>query len=332
MDDPNHHDRFITVEEFLRKPLRLKLPDRFCGFCWRCRLSAHAWPVMKCLPRIISPTCPFSATLANMATAYITACIPLVGRISVSRISHDRPKEIEGEDGGVMKYPFGDQPGPLPDGRYNSGSGFVEWLYETPEPCGFEGCTESSPDGCWQWVEVRTARHVAFDDVEAQHATFTLFNDSPNNPDQAPLPGGKWNGGSTDEDWCTLLFHHHDRALGRRLTELMATRDEALNKLRQNLPDISRCDNEAGIGLSAVLIGHPHGRCKHITVGEVKDTPPGAGTWEVKFVYSAPSCPGNSGCLVLPMGGWRAGWLPMRRPPHSVGGLPGGLGRSADFL
>ena len=166
--DPSHHDKFMSIKEFEDKP-----------------------PEAQLLPPLL-----LGATL-DMVMAYVMAWVPLVGRITVKDVSEARPEKYKGEDGIDCDYPFGNKPGRRPDNSPLSGSGYVYSVSNETGRC--KSCRASSPGGWWQRVGVDTARHNVYDDVEARSATFTLFNDSPHNPDQVTLTGGEWYGGSTEK-------------------------------------------------------------------------------------------------------------------------------------
>ena len=129
-----------------------------------------------------------------------------------------------------------------------------------------------------------------------------------------------------------MYFHTHDAALGERLRELELTAGRAWDNVVQRLPAMTDAE-AADHPPPTVVIAHPHGRMKHVTVGELQGTESGAWSYRPKVLYSAGTCPGSSGGLVLPL--WR-----MRdedgvvrelwRHPHSVGLNPG-LGRCADY-
>ena len=132
-----------------------------------------------------------------------------------------------------------------------------------------------------------------------------------------------------------MYFHTHDAALGERLRELELTAGRAWDNVVQRLPAMTDAE-AADHPPPTVVIAHPHGRMKHVTVGELQGT--ASGRWVVypKVLYSAATCPGSSGGLVMPLWRWRSetvmggGFVRgMRCHPHSVG-WPSGQGRSAD--
>ena len=253
-------------------------------------------PEAQLLPPLL-----LGATL-DMVVAYVMAWVPLVGRITVKDVSEARPEKYKGEDGIDCDYPFGNKPGRRPDNSPLSGSGYVYSVSNETGRC--KSCRASSPGGWWQRVGVDTARHNVYDDVEARSATFTLFNDSPHNPDQVTLTGGEWYGGSTEKDWCVLYFHHHDRALGSRLTELCRSQEKAEKTLFRHVPIVHHDSPDSAIGLPVVLAGHPHGRCKMISVGEVRGAPPGGGGISApSWCTAPPPAPATAGVWCCPWGG-----------------------------
>ena len=130
-----------------------------------------------------------------------------------------------------------------------------------------------------------------------------------------------------------MYFHTHDAALAGRLRGLWRTALQSRKDVHPRLPALTEA--EATVHHTpTVVIAHPHGRMKHVTVGELQGTESGVYSHRPKVLYSAGTCPGSSGGLVLPL--WRRRredgyiWEWMPRYPHSVG-WSNGRGRSADW-
>ncbi|KAK3711615.1 hypothetical protein RRG08_020996 [Elysia crispata] len=208
----------------------------------------------------------------------------------------------------------------------HTGSG---WIYDIRPnrdvPCPCQECALSpSPHKTWMEIIIATACHVVYNTEEAKLTHVDLFYD-----DEQARRSGKMKTvlGSqinlTDEgnDTCLLRCATHDNDLCEKLFELRAAAVKAFvdqNAIGEWRPTVDSV---------CVIISHPHGRPKQVTVGQVKAIEETDGLMN-KLTYSACTCPGSSGAPVLPMD--TAGSVrPGRSAVHSIGGISQGFNQSS---
>lgn len=179
-------------------------------------------------------------------------------------------------------------------------------------------------------VILHTAQHVVFDSEEARATQVTLFYD-----DETCVADGRmktmW--GSTalqspdGGDVCTLICETYDRDIVKKLeTALVTFHQRGGSSFR------TTAFPNTDLREICVIVSHPHGQPKKVTVGEEKyreraDSPYG----QCYYVYTTDTCPGSSGAFVIrldlnctmylfPDMTWGA--------LHSIGGLDGWLNMS----
>ncbi|GFO26728.1 hypothetical protein PoB_005323300 [Plakobranchus ocellatus] len=174
-------------------------------------------------------------------------------------------------------------------------SGFVQDVYRGHGPCPCPKCKNSLTAAQeWFCVNIETACHVVFDTTEAEATKADAFYDddsSQNRGRMKTLFGLDTMVQSQDKDFCVLLCATHDKLLGQELLQYKEELDKTLNLKRwreDNLDDYAY--------FLCLIVSHPHGRAKHITVGEtekfIKDEA------FIKVRYSTDTCCGSSGAPV----------------------------------
>ena len=181
----------------------------------------------------------------------------------------------------------------------HTGSG---WVYDTCThqnlPCPCRECVDSpTPQSTWMEIVIATACHVIYNSEEAMETQVDFFYD-----DEKSRRNGKmrtiWASDvrvtNAVEDTCLLRCVTHDDRLLKRLFEFRAAVAETMVGHRVMDHWRPTVDNVC------VIISHPHGKPKHVTVGQVKALEEDGGS-AGKLTYSANTCPGSSGALVLPV-------------------------------
>ena len=201
----------------------------------------------------------------------------------------------------------------------HAGSGWVRDLEERNGPCRCQHC-----DGMdtsfkkWWLVRVYTSCHVVYDTSEAVATDVDLFFDSEASRKKGggmvTIRGIKASYRDEDHDSCKFYCATHDEELIKKLTALTSKWE----KVPKGLMEMeSLC----------VIVSHPHGKPKHVTVGEMK------GTMEEIFgftkKYNTDTCAGSSGAPVIfpRMRADQKVWVPIMYA-HSQG-LDDGLNKSA---
>ncbi|GFR74665.1 hypothetical protein ElyMa_005760200 [Elysia marginata] len=166
---------------------------------------------------------------------------------------------------------------------------------------------------CWL-VFVETSLHVVYDTKEARNTVMDVFYDTNSSSMRSlSLYGFCVSERYEEEDRCILKCATHNEELVRRLSAAEAKRynlNKALGKPNQR--SYEQCQpNTENASLSpqtfrlAIVIGHPHGRSKTISVGHwtqrVK-TPTSKESALTHYLYDTPTCKGNSGGAVMTFG------------------------------
>ena len=146
-------------------------------------------------------------------------------------------------------------------------------------------------------LTINTARHVVFNQGEAVRTRVLLFYD-----DQRALEDGRamdvpvveflWS--NPDRDISTILCVTHDGTIAERLgsssllwpSTFCPTEFDLLQSFRKLLA--------FGSSHYAMVVSHPHGECKRITIGKVRYNEA-----DNHIEYDADTCPGSSGAPVV---------------------------------
>ncbi|GFO06466.1 hypothetical protein PoB_003297100 [Plakobranchus ocellatus] len=213
---------------------------------------------------------------------YVQLVSELTVRLRVSFTSLKRPKGYSFYNHRGSKLP-----------RF--GSGFVQDVSYVEDTCPCRECKNSpTPAKAWFCMYIETACHVEFDKKEAEATEINFFYD-----DESSLTDGRVETifaldivvKSQDKDFSVLLCATHDKNLGQKMFKYKLKLDSLLylNKWRGGIV-------EDFASLFCLIVSHPHGRAKHITVGEterfIKD-----GTL-IQVRYTTDTCRGSSGAPV----------------------------------
>ena len=229
------------------------------------------------------------------------AMIDLTVRLRVSWTSAERP------DG----YPFCDDRG---TDKTRVGTGWIDSVSDpvSDEPCPCVACNGEITRKFWRF-SVQTAIHAVYNTEEAKSTKVDLFYDD----DSCRLDGRMVTVTGLEVlriyheyDVCVIMCVTHDEALGERIKSASRCWDVRFDK-GLDLPGLLPCD---GGSRSILIVSHPHGQPKKITLGQLRDD-------EHPLVeYNAATCRGSSGApvfLVYPdLNSWRCGLM---APPVHIG-------------
>ncbi|GFR96019.1 hypothetical protein ElyMa_000957600 [Elysia marginata] len=166
---------------------------------------------------------------------------------------------------------------------------------------------------CWS-VTVETALHVVYDTKEARSTVMDVFYDTNSASKRSlSLYGFCVTHRYEEEDRCIIKCATHNEELVRRLSAAETRRyslNKALGKPNQAVYEQSQINTEnASFSPQtfrlAIVIGHPHGRSKTISVGywiqriKIPKSKESALTY---YLYDTPTCKGNSGGAVMTFG------------------------------
>ncbi|RUS74882.1 hypothetical protein EGW08_017347 [Elysia chlorotica] len=221
------------------------------------------------------------------------------GRIRVGYTSHDRPDD----------YPFAATRGSeVP----HSGTAYVYRVTRGKGrcPCPDVKGHEDAKKRWWK-VNLQTACHVVFNTEEAKRSTVDLFYDDKTSIEDGrtrTLYGLEVSEQNQAGDRCELICVTHEKEL---VLELRGLIDQSRNLFNT----ICRKTFRTSTNL-CVVVSHPHGQHKHITVGKIRGRSKMCGIGRRNFSYDADTCRGSSGApIFMPLGNWiiQSPWM----APHS---------------
>ncbi|XP_059169461.1 uncharacterized protein LOC131951160 [Physella acuta] len=159
--------------------------------------------------------------------------------------------------------------------------------------CACERC-ELRPSRVWWKCEVITAAHVVFDASEAT-ATKCVFGYDNKDSCTWCLEGFEIEEVDVDGDWCKLVHATCDQEKVQKLDDLWRNfrfRSVAVHERYKELDDVDKL---------VVIVSHPHGACKRVSVGQWK-VKKVDGVGYTRYAYNTCTCPGSSGATVFRLG------------------------------
>ncbi|CAL1538130.1 unnamed protein product [Lymnaea stagnalis] len=182
------------------------------------------------------------------------------------------------------------------------------------------------------YIWVTTAKHVIYNDEEAQRTKVWLNYDDVAKENVSKLHGHRLVVDNEEADRCILECVTHDLSLCGKINQ---ARDRVKDFERQFSKEFG--DSEAPP--LATLISHPHGMPKRIGFGkDVKREFVKAENEDVEwttYTYDAPTCTGSSGALVWLLGHERVGFKDNKITTHTHAkkeGLRNKSGRGLDYV
>ncbi|CAL1527325.1 unnamed protein product [Lymnaea stagnalis] len=236
---------------------------------------------------------------------YIKAQAELTVRVSSKYTSQNRPEGYAFHNYKGKKF-------------QRLGTGFIQYVYRNEarsrKPCPCPECkTSTHPHLEWAKVKVRTATHVVFDDEEARNTVAELFYDVNKVKDDVKvIYGDNVRFGALQGDWCDMRCVTHDMELVDQLKDTWGRwrwLETKINQKYANHPDPRL----------AVVVSHPHGCSKQVSIGSWRDRDVVDRSREFEncvYTYDTPTCPGSSGAPVWILGKMKWGGF-YGRHPHS---------------
>uniref|UniRef100_A0A2C9M4U9 Uncharacterized protein n=1 Tax=Biomphalaria glabrata TaxID=6526 RepID=A0A2C9M4U9_BIOGL len=231
---------------------------------------------------------------------FIKVCSDLTVRVYVPTISPNRPIY---QPGTQVKYSACEDRG---KNNPYTGTGIITDVFRVEsygKVCHCPNCISS--ETCKQicaeiWVD--TAVHVVFDDFEAKNTSCRLFFENEKSPLHV-IQGQNVIDSDVRRDCCTLICSTCDKNLVSDLKDKLVVARK-LKRCIYNLVDKPLPGEKM-----FVIISHPHGTPKHISVGSLVDKYEHENVFTQQF-YNTPTCPGTSGAPVLIFGykGWYSGF------------------------
>ena len=242
---------------------------------------------------------------------WVRATADLTVKLTVGYTSQDRP------DGDPL---CGNRGKSIP----RVGTGLIYGVVSViNEPCPCDKCDGQEVRKFWRF-SVDTAQHVVYDTEEAKRTRVDLFYD-----DETSRQDGKvvsvWAlrvvRSYTKNDWCYMVCVTHDERIGEMVESLNRRwlsliegirsrpiyfkKSSLLDRLREAVatrsrsrPIYSKKSSLSGEGqVYTLIISHPHGQAKKITLGKLRPTMKGGNSGYRE--YETATCPGSSGAPVF---------------------------------
>ncbi|XP_055897846.1 uncharacterized protein LOC106063268 isoform X2 [Biomphalaria glabrata] len=246
----------------------------------------------------------------NILYDYINCIADLTVRVTTKMTSSSRPKFWPET---TQPYPFNNSS----TTNFRTGSGIVRSVNKYKDGLiqgGYLGASHStkcwcikcqrsdSPSNVWWEFNVYTATHVVFDEYEASHTSLRLFYDR----DDSPVV-------IVDKISVVYVNIKHDKCMLKCVTcdinvgdKLIGMRETYLDAWKQVLGKYSVLRDTHKL---TIIVSHPHGRSKKVSVGHWKDKIVLEEDGDIKFSYTTSTCPGSSGASVHCVGYSRWMWF-----------------------
>ncbi|KAK3768526.1 hypothetical protein RRG08_060887 [Elysia crispata] len=234
---------------------------------------------------------------SDIVLRYVKNCAARTVRLRTIGSSHERPEN----------YPFKEfQGSKVP----HWSSGWVCGVYFIGGPCKCHECSAEGAkpkDRSWE-LTVVTACHGVYNTEEAKQTKVTFFYDDETSGNNIKhLYGNEVEYANAREDRCAFGCITHDEALAVQMESLRKERVY----LWQSILNVAPFEMQHS---QCVIISHPHGLSKYITVGQQVEIVSNPGTSQPYYKYLADTCPGSAGGPVLVLPGLDCpdpGWLPI---------------------
>ncbi|GFR63805.1 hypothetical protein ElyMa_003615300 [Elysia marginata] len=178
------------------------------------------------------------------------------------------------------------------------GTGFV-CSVNGPEknlPCPCAECGGEKITNHWTFL-IRTANHVVYNEEEAKATKVDFFFNIDSNESDGTMKtefGLELDWSSPGRDICRMVCVTHDEALAQRIESAWRSwRRGKVNLQDLSHPELLPLPTCGGDREPALIISHPHGRSKKISIGYV------TGKEEPVIKYNTATCPGSSGAPVF---------------------------------
>ena len=244
-------------------------------------------------------------SLDDEVREWLRLSVDLTLRIKIQWTSRDRP-----DNDALSEY--------RGTGRLRLGTGFITHIsgpfINVPCPC--PHCLGKIPvsnisNKHWEF-SVRTAKHVVYNDEEAERTIVDLFYDDENSRGDGRMATARAvkvvRATDLDRDHCRIRCVTHDEALFERLQSIFRRWLSLFFSYKHSLwipKPISRLDRLRRLFaceriVQILIVSHPHGQPKKITVGKAKKKVWGFDN-HYCVEYHTATCPGSSGAPIFPV-------------------------------
>ena len=183
--------------------------------------------------------------------------------------------------------------------RIRLGTGIINhWQIWTNKPCPCTKCDGKIVKNHWTF-RVYTARNVVYNTEEAERTRVDLFYDDERSKQDGKvvtMSGNRAEFFEYNRDVTNILFVTHDEEIGEKfpvdqdVIQIYRPCNENF-QVTLNFPSFNSLDTHY-----ALIISHPHGQPKKITVGKMRH---GMTLTKTYTEYHTATCPGSSGAPVF---------------------------------
>lgn len=235
---------------------------------------------------------------------FIKVASDLTVHVSVKYVSDSRPETWPGSNKTYPRYKN------QPKTAMRTGTGMVSKvqtrrLKENDVlicPCGKCSFKSKTPQTRFALIYIMTAAHVVFDLKESLNTTCHLFFDRGGVPSTCSgvitLRGKTYAMTKVEWDMTEVVYATHDMDLAERLGKMVGKYHQ-LQKITGRLIESNYTSRDKDYSLT-VIISHPHGCSKQISIGNCTMTHFTDDL--IQRIYTTPTCPGSSGAHVFVLG------------------------------
>ncbi|CAG5132238.1 unnamed protein product, partial [Candidula unifasciata] len=232
---------------------------------------------------------------------FIRLVSDLTVRVTVNYVSDKRP---ELAPGGIRNYPGYNVRGKR---RITVGTGIVAHVSNSAnETCKCKDCINSTtPETNFAKIFIRTATHVVFDKLEAEHTTCNLFFDRGSRPNECSgvvALTGNFDAvfNNIDKDTCQISYMTHHLELADRLRQMLSQVAILGKTVFAKIPSHYKFKlkpNAMDRYPLMCIVSHPHGCSKQISLGRWTSADK-LNNHILSYHYTAATCPGSSGAHI----------------------------------
>lgn len=217
----------------------------------------------------------------------------LTVRLKANYVSERRPSYISGTN---KEYPLHEWRGTK---TLRTGTGRVgDVVNKSKGCCTCKRCRLSmNPCRVWWSVKIFTSTHIVMDDGEAGDTTGTLFfDDTQDTSRRVDFIGRKLKWGSSTVELALLEMDTCNEEVAKNLFAEI----KRFNTNWKVLHD--RYKDEKDMEKLVIIVSHPHGGAKRVSVGFGVDVGQEMNLGYSKYIYTTPTCMGSCGAPVNILG------------------------------
>ncbi|CAG5132237.1 unnamed protein product, partial [Candidula unifasciata] len=223
----------------------------------------------------------------------------LTVRVSVKYVSENRPETVPGTD---IPYPWSGIKG---SHLTRVGTGWIEGtgICDSQTCCCKECKNSLEPKPQYGLIQIRTAAHLVYDQLESEHTTCHLFFDSGETPNVCTnvvtLTDVHTFSNKNRPDACKIILFTHDLDLVLSLRNMTFQYSDTFDIMKKCVKENGAEYIKQGHPLY-IVVSHPHGCAKQISICCCGNSDPGnPDTEDSQCSHASILCPGSSGAPLV---------------------------------